>query len=398
MKTLHSASRLIPGLLLALLAAPPARADVVSEGNAAACTLVGQAKLSPPAAYRALALVQSAVLEASERLPGPAPASALAASIAEANRVVLSKVAPAAAEAIQAEHARAMAAIPEGADKERGRAAGEQAALRVLEQRAGDLPAAGEGYRPRTTPGVYVPTTLPVAEDWPRRKPWVLASPSALRPPPPPSLASEVWVRDLQEVRALGAKLDSTRSSEQDQLARFWEATMPSIYFSAVRSVADAPGRAPAANARLYAAVARALDDTLIATFDAKYHYGFWRPLTAIRNADLDDAPATQRDPSWLPLVDTPMHPEYPAAHSSLAAALAAVLEAQLGRADIGLSAVSPTLPGVVRTWPDLESFVSEVSEARVCDGVHFRNSTAVGAELGRKVGALVAASFSSSN
>ncbi len=143
------------------------------------------------------------------------------------------------------------------------------------------------------------------------------------------------------------------------------------------------------------------MDDALIATFDAKYHYHFWRPLTAVRNADIDGNDATQRDASWLPLFDTPMHPEYPSAHSSLAAALAVVLKADL-KADLKantsgaalpvLSTSSPTAKGAVRKWTRLEDFVKEVADARVHAGIHYRSATDAGEALGTRVGELAAA------
>ena len=179
-------------------------------------------------------------------------------------------------------------------------------------------PAAAETYRPHTTAGVYVPTVIPVVPQWPQRKPWVMTSAAQFRPGPPPTLTSEVWARDYNEIKALGGKNSTRRTAEQTEIARFWEATAPPIYHGVVRSVATVPGREVTQNARLFAAVTQATDDALIAVFDAKYHYNFWRPVTAIRNGDIDGNDATERDPSWTPFIDTPMHPEYPCAHCIL--------------------------------------------------------------------------------
>ena len=250
-----------------------------------------------------------------------------------------------------------------------------------------------ESYRPATTAGVYVPTTLPVSLPWPQRKPWLMTSAAQFRPGPPPALASERWARDYNEIKALGAKASKTRTPQQTAAARFWEATLPPIYYAVVRNVADAPGRDVARNARLYAAVSQAIDDSLIAVFDAKYAYNFWRPITAIRNGDIDGNDATARDPSWVPFIDTPLHPEYPCAHCIVSATVAGVLKAEVG--DDALPALSSTSyldKELKRNWTSLETFEKEVSEARIADGVHYRFSTEVGAEMGHKVAALAVA------
>jgi hypothetical protein len=137
------------------------------------------------------------------------------------------------------------------------------------------------------------------------------------------------------------------------------------------------------------------MDDALIAIFDAKYHYGFWRPITAIRNGDVDGNDATERGPSWVPFIDTPMHPEYPCAHCTQAATVGTILEAEAHDAPLPeLATTSHTLEGVTRRWKSVDEFVQEVASARVYDGVHFRNSTAVGTTLGRQIGGLTAKAF----
>jgi hypothetical protein len=131
----------------------------------------------------------------------------------------------------------------------------------------------------------------------------------------------------------------------------------------------------------------------LIAVFDAKYHYNFWRPVTAIRNGDIDGNDAIERDPSWMPFIDTPMHPEYPCAHCIVAGAIGAVLQAEIGAGPMPtLTTTSPTAKGAARSWSKIDDFIQEVANARVWDGVHYRNSTEVGTAMGRQIGAMVAA------
>ncbi len=247
-------------------------------------------------------------------------------------------------------------------------------------------------YRPRTTPGVYVPTALPVLPHWGGRAPWVLANGRALRPGPPPALDGAVWKRDLAEIRAVGRKEGSTRTPEQTAMARFWETTSPIVYWPLAREVAEARGRDASERIRILARAAVAMDDAAIAVFDAKYAYGFWRPITAIRNGG-----GAAGDSAWEPLIDTPMHPEYPCAHCIVSGALGAVLEDALAGAPAPpLESRSPTA-SEPRRWSSVEAFVSEVANARIYDGVHYRNSTEVGTAMGKQVGRLVCERFASS-
>jgi len=228
---------------------------------------------------------------------------------------------------------------------------------------------------------------------WPQRKPWLLERADQFRPGAPPALTSERWARDYNEVKALGARDSKRRSAEQTAIARFWDYSLPAVYHGVVHSVALQPGRDVLANARLFAAVAQAMDDAMIAVFDAKYAYHFWRPGTAIRNGDIDGNDATERDAQWSPLSDVPLHPEYPSAHSILAAAVGTLIEAEVGGAPMPtLATSSPTADGATRRWNEVDAFVREVGEARVLEGVHYRNSVEVGEAMGRRIGALAAA------
>jgi hypothetical protein len=128
---------------------------------------------------------------------------------------------------------------------------------------------------------------------------------------------------------------------------------------------------------------------------DAKYQYSFWRPITAIRNGDTDGNEATDRSSSWMPFIDTPMHPEYPCAHCILAGSVGAVLKEEVGAGPLPtLTTTSVTANGAARSWTRIEDFVQEVANARIYDGVHFRTSTEVGTDMGRKIGALAAGKF----
>ncbi|MBA2549124.1 MAG: vanadium-dependent haloperoxidase [Burkholderiaceae bacterium] len=388
-----------------LIASPVASADAVCDWNIKAGDLVVSARMGPPPANRAMAIANTAVYEAvnaiTKRYPAgalkleAAPGASVDAAIAAANRTALAKLLPSQQAAIDSAYQAALAKIADGAAKTSGIAVGEQAAAAILASRADDGAAAGETYRPQTAAGVYVPTVLPAVTHWPQRKPWLMTSASQFRPGPPPALTSALWSRDYNEVKALGGKGNSRRSAEQTQIAGFWEATLPPIFNGIVLSIADVPGREVTQNARLFAAIAQAADDALLAVFEAKYHYNFWRPVTAIRNGDLDGNDATERDPSWTPFIESPMHPEYPCAHCIVAAAVGTVLQAEVGTGAMPtLTTSSYLVKGPARNWKKIDDFMQEVGNARVYDGVHFRNSTEVGTAMGKQVGELAVAKF----
>jgi hypothetical protein len=399
---IRAAVTTLTALLLAGLQVD-ASADIVTDWNARASDFIVEAKLGTPPAIRVMALVHSGMYEAVNAIarrdpagrgqPQPAASASVDAAVAAANRVILTKLMPAQQSSIEAAYQAALAKIADGNDKTAGIAAGERAAAAVLARRENDATAVAEAYRPHTSAGAYVPTPTPAALQWKQRKPWLMTSPAQFRPGPPPALTSDAWTRDYAEVKAIGAKTSSQRSAEQTEIARFWEYSLPSIYHGVVRSVAQTPGRDVVQNARLFAAVAQAMDDAMISVFDAKYHYNFWRPVTAIRNGDLDGNDATERDAAWTSLIEAPLHPEYPSAHSILAAAVGTVLKAEIGPRPVPeLTTTSPTAKGLVRRWTSVDDFVQEVASARIYEGIHYRTSTEVGAAMGRLIGELAVA------
>jgi hypothetical protein len=217
--------------------------------------------------------------------------------------------------------------------------------------------------------------------------PFALKEGSQFRPAAPVSLQSAQWAKDYNEVKKMGAKTGAERTAEQTDIARLWELTGPALHNPVARQLAATKHLDLLDNARLFALYAMAMADSYIAVFDAKYAYNFWRPVTAIRNGDMDSHDATERDPAWEPLIATPMHPEYPCAHCINSAAGATVLEAFFGDAVPTFSLTSPTAPGVTRRFSRLSDYVRESIDARVYDGVHYRTSGEVGAAMGRKIG-----------
>ena len=397
----------ISGLFISLtfLFAPIAKADAVTEWNVRACEIVGAPNIDTPSGNRILAIMHTAIYEAVNAITGKYPPGELRlnatrgasvdAAVAGASRAVLVKLVPAKALDIEMLSQKAMAAIPNGPAKDAGFLIGERAGNAILAARAEDGFASVETYRPYTIAGVYVPTTLPAVSHWPLRKPWLMTSASQFRPGPPPDLKSELWARDYNEIKAIGAKNSKSRTKDQTDVAKFWETTGAVIYHGLVRAVADSPGRDVTRNARMFMAVTQATDDAMIAVFDAKYKYNFWRPVTAIRNGDIDGNDATERDASWTPFINTPMHPEYPCAHCIVSATIGTVIEADIGNVPVPVFATtSPTANNTKRTWMKIEDFIQEVANGRVYDGVHFRNSAEVGTAMGRKIGQLAVSKF----
>jgi hypothetical protein len=382
------------------LAALGAHADIVTDWGDTTTEIADDG----PSTIRTMALAQSAVYEAVNAITGRYPrdrvdlgsaqGASVDAAVAAASRAVLLQEAPALKEKTEAAYARALAAIAEGEARTKGIAVGERAAADVLTKHAHDLDSI-EPYRPAASPGLYVPTTIPTGWSLGQHRPWFMKSAAQFRPGPPPALKSELWARDYNEIKALGSATSTVRTPEQTEIARFWATNLPDVHLGLARSVATAPGREVTRNARLYAAVAAAMNETETSVFEAKYHYLFWRPITAVRNGDRDDNSATERDADWIPLIATPMQPEYPCAHCMLASTIVTVLRAEAGgNSALELSTTSNTARGVTRRWASTDAVVQEVSMARIWAGVHYRTSTEAGNRMGEQVGTLVAAAY----
>jgi hypothetical protein len=271
--------------------------------------------------------------------------------------------------------------------KTKGIELGQKAAAGIVALRANDGSNAPESYRPFTKPGVYVPTVVPAASTSGAITPWVMTKGSQFRPGSPPALDSETWTKDLNEIREIGGRNSTKRTEEQTSVGRFWLLSGPRTYNPIIRQVALAKGMDVVDSARLFALGSMAGIDAFIAVFDAKFAHNLWRPVTAIRNADLTSNPATPRDASWLPLGDTPPHPEYPCAHCIASAAVSTVLETVAGNEVGEIVLTSPTAPGVTRRWTRLQDYRDEVSNARIYAGFHYRFSTEVAKDMGRKIG-----------
>ena len=285
----------------------------------------------------------------------------------------------------------AMSEVGDAKARDAGRAIGEVAAAGALLRGGVDPKVVLTPYHPRTAPGVWIATALPVIQPFMAAfRPWSLSRVDEVRPGPPPALTSERWARDYNETKRLGGRDSSERTTEQTIVAHFRLAPdlMPTI-----ENIVHQPGRRPVENARLFALYTMADQDAGIAIADAKLFYNAWRPITAIRNGEDDGNPATVADPSWTPLLNTPNHPEYPCGHCIYAAAEAGILKAEAGNVPVGgVRFTTRRASAITQTVPDLDAYVDTVSMGRIYGGVHFRFSNEAAIDMGRKIAAMTIA------
>jgi hypothetical protein len=318
-----------------------------------------------------------------DHAPGGSPAAAAAA----AAHTVLVRAAPSQKETLDQALATSLAAIADEQARAAGLAAGTASGTAVWQDRLDDALTAPDDYRPFTTPGVWVPTTPPISPEYARAKLWGQASNSHYRPGPPPALDGAQWARDYNETRALGGRASTVRTPAQTEAVKFWsQAALGSAGEQVARQVVEARKPTLLDTARFYAHLNMSLANTFMADWDAKFHYNFWRPVTAIRNGDRDGNDATEREATWTPLNATPMHPEYPSQAGMSGAVIRGVVERHFG-ADAGpFTIVDPADPKQVRTFANVAAMTQETSEVRIWGGVHFRTSLEVSAQMGRRI------------
>ena len=350
-------------------------------------------------------IVQAAIYDATVAIEGSyepfvatpevsRPASTAAAVAAAARGVLVVRV-PGQAASVDAQYAAYLATIPDGSAKTNGISVGEQVAEAILAWRAGDgFDNVVAWVQPLPGPGVFEPYPAPPPVDVKLKqvRPLTLTSNDQFRPDGPSPLTSPEYAKDFNEVKAYGRLDSAVRTPGQTEVARFWADNTAVQWPRAQRALAVAQGLDLAETARMLAVVQVAAADALLACFDAKYHYVFWRPRLAIRRADTDGNPATVADPDWEPLLVV-NHPEYPGAHGCGTSAVTEALRGFFGTDEIAFS-VDSALTGTTRYYGGFRDAAKEVYDARTWAGLHFRNSTMEGAWIGKKVARYVAANF----
>jgi hypothetical protein len=385
-------------------AASPTFANVITDWDEKAVAVVTPMSslggTSPYMAVRMIGMVHAAMFDAVnsiERRYRPYlvqlpvdPATSKEAAAAAAAATILATIDPKTAGDMKAALATYLASVPAGIAKSNGVKLGEAVAEKVLNERTNDGCDAPDAYLPRTTPGVYVPTAITLSSMWPNMKPFAMTTPSQFRPKPPISMESKEWATDFNELKDYGGKNSTKRAAQQTETALFW--TSPLLaYQPLMRQLVTATQMDVVDSARFMALETVGLNDAIIAVLDAKYHYNFWRPITAIRNGEIDGNPATDSEATWQPLANTPMHPEYPCSHCIQSGTVAAVVKAVLGGEDIPeVALTSPATPGVIHRWTNMAAFTKEVANARIWAGFHYRFSTRVGTDMGYQIGEYV--------
>ena len=306
--------------------------------------------------------------------------------------------------ALDRAYEKALDQVHDGPAEDHGVAFGTKVADAVIEARADDG-SDPYGHLERVAgyePGQYRPTPPDFLEaiqpNWGSVRPFVLTSGDQFRPPPPPDLTSRQYTKDYTEVKAYGERDSDVRTPEQTLSALWWsndENTYTRVgqWSDIADHLLAEQGRTPLESAYLLTELNVGLADAIIACWDAKYTYDFWRPVTAIREAGRDANPATRPDSDWLPLLPTtPDHPEYTSGHSIIGSLANQVMTDFFG--PIPFSATSETVPDVVLTFPNFAAAAIDEAASRIYAGVHFRNSTEAGLLMGEQVGGVVLNAF----
>jgi hypothetical protein len=377
---------------------------VVTEWNQTAANLavLPASALAPVQQGRVMAIVQVAVHDAVNGItgryatylpaaPAPANASPEAAAIAAAH-YALRNLFPSQAGALDTLYFASLAAHFLSAS-DPGIAYGQSAAAAILAARANDNSAQAQyNYTApgAGTPGVWVPLTSAPAllPGWGNVTPFVLRHSSQFGVDPPPALDSEQYATDYNEIKQIGKLVSPTRTAEQSNIALFWRASPTAIWNPVLTEVLAARNFDISATARAFALMYLAAADAGIACWQVKYTYNFWRPQPAIRAGDADGNDLTAGDPTWLPFITTPAHPDYTSGHSTNSSAMATILELEFGE-NPGVP-LMVTLTGITRQWETFNEAVDEVIDARVYSGIHFRTADEVGARQGRQIGHFV--------
>ncbi|MEK6663252.1 MAG: vanadium-dependent haloperoxidase [Pseudomonadota bacterium] len=374
-------------------------ADVVTDWNQTALRATEIAAMPLPLQTRVMAIVHAAVYDAVNAIDrrhavyavtvtAPTGAS-MESAAATAAHDALTGLLPLQQAALDAALKTSLAQIPDGQAKSDGMRIGGEVAEKILALRKTDGAAGKAEYSFNSGAGVYQATppmnASPVVPHWRSVKPFMMQSATQFPFAGPAEPASAAFAKDFNEIKSIGGKTSSKRTNEQTAIAIHWSGSEIPPLNTVARAVSIERKLGIADNARLFAYLNMTMADTLIAVFESKYTFNAWRPVTAIRSADLALNKGIQADATWEPLIVTPPHPEYGCAHCIATSAGVAVIRKFSGSDKIAASYVYPTL-GVLRTWTSLAQIEKEVGDARVWGGVHFRTAVEHGTQVGRQI------------
>jgi hypothetical protein len=326
-------------------------------------------------------------------LPAASRSASVEAAADAAAHEVLEQLYPAFQTNLDSQFQQALAQIPDGTAKNEGVTLGQNTADLMLALRSAD----GSSVQPvpyvfGNLPGEYQSTppnfpAQPQFSHWPNVMPFALERANQFRPGPPPELTSDAYSDAFNEVKMFGVTNGTASSPDQALTGRFWNGAIQNYWNEIAQTAVLARGLNTAQSARLFALLNLTMADGVIAFYDAKYTYNFWRPVTAIRAADSDSNPQTSPDTNWLPEVgNTTPDPSYPGAHAVISAAASSVLISVLHSDRFAYDVTSEVLPGVERSFDSFSAAAEEATMSRVFAGVHFRFDLTAGHELGREV------------
>lgn len=382
------------------------RADEVIHWNDVLLDSVRAERTPPPAASRKMAITHIAIYDAVNSIVQshdhylffmPAPADLpLDAAIAAAAHATLIETFPQFQAIYDLELADSLSLIPDGPDKNAAVWLGQAAADAILAERASD-PAGTvpSGSPPAPGPGVWKPTPPAFAPyllpGWADMPPFAMLVPDQFRRPGPARLKSGEYTKDFDRVKRLGRKFSTTRTADQTEIALFWAdgpgtATPPGHWNEIAQSVAVQQHLSSAENARLFALLNITLADAAIAAWDMKFEYYLWRPITAIREANLDGNPKTEQDSTWEPLINTPPFPGYVSGHSTFSGSAATLLKRFFGTDKIAFTTSSDGLPLVMRNFSSFSAAADEAGQSRIYGGIHFDFEDKDGQQAGKQL------------
>ncbi|MFL6467884.1 MAG: vanadium-dependent haloperoxidase [Pyrinomonadaceae bacterium] len=398
--------------LIAFFSSPrPVLADKVTDWNRIALTAEASANRTNNAvigtdlAYMHIAIYDAVnaidpryTMFAVQPVSVPPGASQEAAAVEAAYRVLRAIMPASQAAYLDVEYAASLASIPDSFSKTDGMAVGLEAANLFLASRVGDgRNDSSVIYTPGSGVGVWIPTPPgfgAAATPWLAvMRPFAIENPSQFRAEGPPLITSQQYTDDFNETKRFGSINSSDRTQDQTNLARFYlDVTIPQEA-QGLRRLATANNLSTADSARLYAQLYVSVSDALIAGWDSKLYYSFWRPVTAIRNADADGNPYTEADPTWSPLTSTPAHPEYPSAHAFISNAFTETLR-QFFRTKKVKITLSSVTTGTSIEYRNTDEIGKDINDARIYAGFHFRTACIHGSLIGEKVARYVARKY----
>jgi hypothetical protein len=419
----------ILGLVMTLAMSSVVRADAVTDWNAIAIQIISNAPCpaapcaNPPVHPGATAtldsaMVQAAVYDAVESITGrfrpyavhvPGASGSTAAAVAKAAHDVLVNRFPSLTGTLDTTYHDYLTAHSLS-ESDPGVAVGAQAAAGIIALRANDGSFPSPPPPPFTggnAPGEWRPTISyqpgPPASNSPMLAPWLatvtpftLKSPSQFRPVAPPALTSHRYATAYNEVKALGARFNSARTTDQTNLALFFNTNFLAVYNRVARDVANARLSNIDDSARLFALFNLAIADATITAWDSKRHFVFWRPVTAIQEGDSDGNPDTIGDPDWQPLINTPNYPDYTSGANNVTGAWTRSLALFFGtdEMDFTLHTTNATAPVQTVDYHRFSDVAHDVVNARIWEGIHFRFADVQARKQGRHVAQWVFSHF----